>query len=399
MDYWSRPVYADWLTLLKRFGITDQDEGDLGSKRWKMMRKNAVYAAWFTFHVLRVGLSNLVIDRDHHVWGHTFHLSGNTIKLVLMLASVGIAPLLCNRLACVYLVWKGKLAILQTVKQMDQETDPVLRRRKVTSARLVHSVTLAAMPAMSVSVCIMMTGMYALNVSRSSSQLETTCWTAWWLVDLCMGMSFGPDGFLFPAIWLMTALNYRFDVMKLQQLIDDVGRGRGKESKSEVRRQVDVILKDTHDLIRHANQVNWSASEILSVQLLFTTPIVSLAVFIAVYSDNVVFRMLMPIAAASYALFSSGLQACAGEITSQSEIVYRRLASLIRGPRSMILSLDQKHELLALIEEHETPAQRLALCTFSGDKYTKTAFLVYLLETVLQFTLIVTFSNYMHVAY
>ena len=65
----------------------------------------------------------------------------------------------------------------------------------------------------------------------------------------------------------------------------------------------------------------------------------------------------------------------------------------------MILSLDQKHELLALIEEHETPAQRLALCTFSGDKYTKTAFLVYLLETVLQFTLIVTFSNYMHVAY
>ena len=88
------------------------------------------------------------------------------------------------------------------------------------------------------------------------------------------------------------------------------------------------------------------------------------------------------------------LLAIAADVMAKSEQVYEHLSTL--AFHQVNLPLDRRLQLLHIMKECASEEQPLALYTMTGEKYTYLAFTEYLMETAVQYTLLVSFAEFWH---
>lgn len=153
----------------------------------------------------------------------------------------------------------------------------------------------------------------------------------------------------------------------------------------EIRRSLDKLSN-------HANSLKLTLGSILFVQSLFTTPIACLDLFICLFTDNIVFRYGLPVIAIAVIAIPIALQALAASITSTSEQVHQQLAL---WPDKLRMPLAERLLLLNMMQETGCKDQPLALYDVLRQKYTATAFIQNVLETIVQLSLLISFSSFL----
>lgn len=384
-------VYARWEKLVRLMGITDDAEGTTSRQKKDRIWSNMLFMLWFLFGSLRMGFSSMItshfgITDCDYCMGQTLSRSGNTSKLIEAAAGLSVLQAACYRLACVHLIHKGDMIFMRTVRGITQQ--PVSGGAKRGIGHRVLVVAVAAIRLVSLSCIFMFSGMLLFNIRSSQSITEMICWAFWYTQDLMVVITAVVDTFILPSIWIITVLSYK---KELESLLNRVEQMIASKHRSHNRMQLVEMIGSYNSLVQRSVTVNQLSSHVLFVMISCTTPIVTVCLFTALYSDNLFFNIAMPLAGGTVALAAYTLLAVAANITSKSDIIHHALCTMAVRTR---LTARQRHLLLRVIEENGCEKQPLALYTLDGQKYTSESFLLYVIECALQYLLLLTFDGY-----
>ena len=392
-------VYSNWLRLLKLLRITDENEGMRGEGMKQMIKANIFLASFYLFSCLRMGFSGLIPGLDDRVFGHTLVAFGNTAPLIEVFTGITVGQAALYRLLCIRLTLSGDMNILRIIDRLRREPDQGIRDRKVRMACLTHASAVAMTINCFVTALVTLTGLMYINVTSATSSSDIAWWLFWWTQDILLVIACCMTVIAFPLIWLLVALNYRLDLMYMQQRISEVSQCRPHDGQARVDSNwwplFDGIMHQLQQLRRSANDLNRTASPILFLLNICTTPMTTTALFVCLFMDSLILKIGLTMAVSVVIMSSLALQSVAGNITSTSERIHQELACLAsRLPQSG--KLRQRVRLLLVLEDLSGLQQPLALYTPTGEQCTSLSFAVYLMETLVQFSLLISFSGYLN---
>ena len=240
-----------------------------------------------------------------------------------------------------------------------------------------------------ISGILFFTGVYCLNMMSSYSGFEMLCWTSWFLVDIGVVFTAGTDVVLFPIMWILVALNYRFDLRHLIESVNNMNKS-GRSITSDF----SEIMKRYADLFRLAKVVDQTSPPVLLAITLGTTSYICTTLFVIVYSSN-----MLPTITQAVALItpvSTGLITLliAAGVTSMAQDLHHRFCSLASNQGALSCLTDRQRSILNLmIEETGRKETIFALYTMDGQRYTSELLLFYLIDTCLHYTLLLTFDR------
>ena len=380
-DSWSR-------ALINALVMNPRPEDE----KMRLYTYNIILIICHILNTVRFGSLFAVSDDDNaHLYGHSYsHLKG--AKVASATATIFYAQCCLYRIALMRLIMTEGLIIAQTLKNIVNERDSRLRDSKKQMAKNVLLCAAVGFVVIMMSGSALFAGMHVMHILFSKSSLETCCWLFWWMVDI-LALALGVrDIAIFPAMWFLIASNYRTDVIALAQKID---HANGPDVLC-TETTCDNICYSYLRLVEQAVTVNRMSSLILFALVICTTPFFCTALFAIEYGGNIFISVTFFIAIFPIVLFAWTLLAIAGEITSLTEGLHGRLCSLAAkastGTRTF---LTQRIQLQQLVEETGSEDQLLALRTIDGQKYTSESLMYYLIETGLQYTLLLTFDRSM----
>ena len=159
-------------------------------------------------------------------------------------------------------------------------------------------------------------------------------------------------------------------------------------------RQIHRVFHLVSRLTSKTVAVHRATAAILWFQILLTTPIVCLAIFISLYADLALLRMMFPFITISMAAAAIELMAVFARVTSYSDRIQVALLRLCCHSRHR-LPLEYRMWLLRVTEWLGSAEQPLAVHTILGQTYTSEALFFYLMEIAVQFTLIISLDTYL----
>ena len=224
----------------------------------------------------------------------------------------------------IWFLLQEAMIVMKTLGNIVKERDWKLRAEKKRMARMVLLSAVVAYCVCMIGALSFYTAMHVVNILSSKSTFETFCWLFWWTQDVLHVFSSVGDVVLFAAVWLLIAINYRIDIVALEQEIDDA-----LESDRRITETIyDDIRFSYMRLVRQAVEVNRMCSVILFSLVLCTTPFFCTALFAVEYGENLFISVALFIAMFPIVMFAWSLLAIAGEITSLTEGLHGRLCSL-----------------------------------------------------------------------
>ena len=284
-------LFQKWERLMRFACITDAaSEGtDDQDRRRRNIRVNKMLVAWFLLASVRMGYSTFFTHSYHHLYGQTFVHLGNVASMAW--AGVGTAYFqwMLHRVVGVWQLSTGNMCVMQTISSMTSEPIASLRRQKVQMARMVYMSAISGCIGFVACTSGYHTFLLWLNVQHSSSNTEITCWTFWWTQDMLAVAAAAVTLSLYPAAWILQALDYRLDLMYVSNCMrslatDDHDGDRDPVKESERLDKVTVMMQKLSD---KARQVNRSSAPFLFVVLLCAIPMSTICLFIAMYTDQV----------------------------------------------------------------------------------------------------------------
>ena len=384
-------VHDSWFWVLSGSFVMNPRPND---QKKRLYVYNTMISIWFLFNSLRF-VSVFAVSDDHyaHLYGHTYARAG-WAKITSVTATIINAQCCLYRIAVIRLLLQDAMIVMKTLGNIVNERDWKLRAEKKLMARIVLLCAVVACCVSVIGALSIFTAMHVINILSSNSTFETFCWLFWWTQDVLDVLLCGGNVVLFAAVWVLIAINYRIDIVALMQEIDHAL----EFDRPITETTYDDIRFSYMRLVRQAVEVNRMCSIILFALVLCTTPFFCTSLFAVEYGDNLFISVTLFIGTIPLVLFAWFLLAIAAEITSRSEELHRRLFSLATRPSGTLqVSRRQKMRLLQLLEQTGSEEQLLALRTIDGQKYTSESLLYYLIETVLQYTLLLTFDRSMKI--
>ena len=329
--------------------------------------------------------------------GHNAHLLGKTLdlvgtNLVFACAACVFAQCCFYRLILIRLIMTDGMIVPQTLRNIVEERYNRLRESKTKMARIVLFSAVTGFAAILLGGSSLLTGSSIMHLLSSNLPFEALCWLMWWVNDMFFLVLGGLDMALFPAMWLLIILNYRMDVVTLTQGFDQAFESGGLMTGTTC----DNIRYSYMRLVKQAVEVNRMSSLILFSLVLCTTPIFCTALFIFEYCANRFLSVAFVIAVMPMILFPWTLLAIAAKLTSLTEGLHGRLCSLFAEQNgNSHLSLGHRIRLLQMLEQMGSEEQLLAMRKADGQMYTSETLFYYLVDTVLHYTLLLTFDRSM----
>ena len=383
---WNAIENADirkmWLRTMELFLVVD-----MSSLKWpkNLILKNVALIMWLTILVVQFGYSALFAsDENAHLSGNMFGGAGfgrlfNTATAILYCQSI------LYRLVLIKLTLEGHMTVMDTITVIVNERNRGLRQRKIRMTRIVLIVAIVAVVLFVLTSNFMWLGMLVLNL-RSQSLLQVTCWILWWLLDVASALPVASTTIFFAAMWIMMAFNYRMDLCELMRQVENVNEA---DTMDEVCDWYDHVVDEAITFHRFSSLILLSLS-------LCTTPFFVTCLFVLNYGDNLFFSVTLFVVVVPPVLFAWFLLAIAATTTFLSENLHALLCSLAaQNMRDTRLSQRQRLRLQLMIEEVGSEETFFALRTPDGQKYTPEIFLIYLIETMLHYTLLLTFDRAM----
>ena len=133
---------------------------------------------------------------------------------------------------------------------------------------------------------------------------------------------------------------------------------------------LEAIIRSLIKLIRKAEHVNRSCSPILGVITLCALPVACSCMFMITYAEGDVMLIGYTYALISsmYTLFAFSLQAIAGLVTADAELLVKQLTDIVCMEAR--LQMKQRNRLLLLIQEIVSDHHLLAMKKTTGEPYT-----------------------------
>ena len=382
-------VHDSWVWVLTNAQAVNPRPGD---PKKRLYVYNSILSIWFILNSLRF-VSVFAVSDDHnaHLYGHTYARAG-WAKIISVTATIINAQCCLYRMAMIRFLLQDAMIIMKTLGNIVNERDRKLRTEKKRMARLVLLCAVVTYSVCMIGALSVFTAMQVMNILSSKLAFEKLCWLFWWVQDILNVLSSGGDVVLFAAMWLLIAINYRIDIVALEQEIDDA-----LESDRLITGTINDDIRFSYmRLVRQAVGVNRMCSVILFSLVLCTTPFFCTALFAVEYGENLFISVAIFTGIIPLVLIAWTLLAIAGEITSLTEGLHGRLCSLAaKGSTGTRSFLTQRIQLQHLLEQTGSEEELLALRTIDGQKYTSESLLYYLIDTGLQYTLLLTFDRSM----
>ena len=379
-------VHDSWYWILTCSLIVNKRPED---RKKRLYVYNFIFSILYFLNAARYAFAFAASDRQNaHLYGHTLELVGTSLSYA---CGVSIFAQCCfYRLIFIRLIMTNGMVVPQTLRHIVDEGDSRLRDSKTKMARIVLLSAVSAFAVILIGAGSTFLGLHVMHIIDSNSAFEIFCWLLWWANDIFFLVLAGTDLALFPAMWLLIILNYRMDVVTLKQ-------GMALESGGLMtERTCDNIRYSYMRLVKQAVAVNRMSSLILFSLVLCTTPIFCTALFIFEHGENRFFSVAIPIAVMPMVLFPWSLLAIAAEVTSLTEGLHGSLCSLFAEQNGKsTVSFGHRSRLLQMLEQMGSEEQLLAMRTADGQKYTSETLVYYLIDTVLHYTLLLTFDRSM----
>lgn len=190
------------------------------------------------------------------------------------------------------------------------------------------------------------------------------------------------------------------------------GLKEGFECRSQQLQHFQSMQRMYLNLLATAVSVNQTTSKILFPMVTFTTPFITVCLFISLYSDVWIHNVAVPVLAVSFTIPTLVLQAIAGKLTAKSEQIHKSLVAVLthglHGTRrqpvdkmdgkvseveEVSLLPHQQKVILQIMDEVGGEHPPLALYSIEGQKYTMHTFVNYLISLGLNYLLILTFDR------
>ena len=321
----ERRLIEGWRGLLLQMRVTPRDESHPSIRRH--ITANTCLAAWFCVVSIRMGLSNLFVSPGlHHLFGNTFANGGNCSNLMSCVACAAVAQCMLYRL--IRSSWKGDNDVMAILESLVSSGPIDLRQRKVKMAAALYRVTVAFSRMMSGSLIGLFSGFLAVNLFFSDSWCVACFWVFWWTQDVIFAFSYGIDFCLFPATWFLVTSDYLLDVrhsIHLTAVLDPTDA------------DLEELLSWMSIVWRKAVRVNRFSAALLNSVTLCTTPFTCFSLFVVLFTDNIILRLVIPVTSSTIACFSCLLLAVAADVTAASERLYDCLCDF--ACRSRLVSL------------------------------------------------------------
>ena len=391
------PLYVKWERLLRLSWITGSGEGVSEKRRQLNVKSNTIFAVSLCFSAFRLGYTSyLVSNEQHHLIGNTFANIGNIA--LLGFAGVGTAYTQWSlfRVVTTWQAATGRLSVLQTLSSLLSEQDEGLRRKKRRLAAFIYTLAVMGTGQFALFAHLYHGFLLYLNINHSKDTSEMHWWCFWFLLDMVSCYSCTMTMSFVPACFILQVLDYRLD---LSHMISEVRRllqedHMDQEHESVWSRHIHDMIQKLHWLSKKARHVNTCWSPFLFVTVVCATPNATIFLFITLYAGEMMVAATYACVGVIQTAFAFTMQAVAGDITAQSETLYQELAMIAAEARDA-LSLSDRRLLLLLMEESLSECEPLAMHHVTGEKYTMIEFGAYVMETAVQFTLLLTFSNYL----
>ena len=373
-----RPAEQCWRSLLQTSFICDSP--DTGHRQ-KFLLYNILLSSWLLFNGTRVGWSHLFFHENiHHVLGHTFAMLGSVSKLFSLVCGLAFLQLMMFRLLACLWAYMGVVPIDLHRMTSSAGTSVALvgETKEMMAAKLLHAANVAGQVIVFTSAIVIVTGNLVINISVSDNSIQIICWCFWWLFDAIMSVVV-TDLVLFPAIFIMDMVQYRFHLMKVCSEIPVA--------------PASVLMAKLEELAKAAHHINHFLSPILSLQTLFTTPLACLTFFMGISADSHLIAIGMPIVAVNLLTFAFALQWFAGHVTATSQQLLCKLTAMLTSSH---WATGERMRILQQLEHMSSVWQApLAVHSCCGEPLTLVSFVAYVLETGVQFSLVLTFSCYL----
>ena len=366
---------------------------DMGCVNWQksLILKNVAIILWLVILIAEFGYSSLP-GNDGKA-----HLSGNMFAGPARLFNVGATVLFCQcilyRLAVIKLTLEGHVMVTDTISGIVNERNRILRLRKIHMTRIVLIIAIAASVLFGLTAAFLFAGMMASKLLSSQSLFETGCWIFWWLFDVMSTAPVCSTTILFAAMWIMMAFNHRMDLCELMRQVEKMNAAEhadGAVTMDDVCNCYDHVVDEAITFHRFSSLMLMSLS--LCAKPYFVT-----CLFVVNNGDNLFLTVTLFVLMMPPVLFACFLLAVAATTTSMSEKLHVLLCSLAaRTTKDKRLSRHQQFRLQLMIEEVGSEETFFALRTPDGQKYTPETFLFYLIEAVLDYTLLITFNRSMN---
>lgn len=386
-DMVSGDIYAAWTTFLTAGYITDANEGT-GKKMVEKWIMNLMIFLWFETNALR-HLSLLLLDSDAGwLFGWTWSNIGNTAGLLSFATFLYWTQTAFSRLIVVSLTFREDVVLLRTIRCMiwRQGNDCKMARKL-----LLLSVGLSIMSFSC--AALMETAAAFLNLRTAGKSVTALFWLLWYLTDVMTSFVNTYDLLVFPIIWTLLVLNYRTHLSALATMIKNlrtklVGR---RVRRLKARRQFQAIEVRYYMMIREAIQTNRLTSRIMLVLMICSYFGVSILLFMFMHTDNIGLEILCPPIICGLTMLISAMLLFAAHVSSITDQIIGDLQSIAgRDAEKQVLSYDQRRHLIVLMEG----AASMALYSVDGHKFTTLSYLLFVIESGIQYTLLITFNTY-----
>ena len=411
----AEQMQGKWLKLLARARVlTLEDDNDFllnesitqatpEEHKKKVLRRhlirNALFIMWFLYLSFKQFWSRFTRLPDY-VSGNTLSRTGNTAAIMQGLAAVGFTACASYRFAFAKSLLSGSVeALTATLRQLHHADGGHEERVKIASK--VYLLAVTGIATIHLSLVGMICGLLAVNWITSQSLLERLCWLFYYIIDHALCFTMAVEGMLNPCMWMLVALSFNVDLKllishadRLNDLLMQSGTASiDEESVHELFHQLQLKYAF---LVMQSQVINRFLAPILFVQSVFAHPIICCCLFISRFSDNIALYASLPGCGVSIAVATYALMAVAASVSAKSDQLHACMCSIAgnnaRWPR---LTLHQRRQLHEMIEElGSNDRQLLSLYTMDGQKYTSEMLADYVIETCLQYFLLMTFDQY-----
>ena len=370
----SQDVYHEWRQIMSLNYMPLEDTPLVERNRF---RKISFIVAVIKFiDAVRVGVTYFIFDDTgiEHWFGHTMDPIGKTAKTL-----GGACTFICLQMGLFRLITtrfdgRNDMMFASVLKSM------VRRGESKMLKLLLRGIKMSITNVMIVASLFYLRCML-INLSNSGSRTETMIWIFWFIIDIYQVFRTPSDAVIFPIMWILVVRELRREGNELAKSL-----ATEPDFKKLFRNYIILKLK--------AQRVNKMSKEILFAIAFSNTPMICMIVYCVTHIESVYFKVSLAMTGLGVAIIASIVLVFAAGMTTTSRMVHQRLCSLqANAGSSARLNGQQKKLLLSIIEEIGSETPSLAIYTVSGEKYTSLSMLHHFLETVITYTLLVTFES------
>lgn len=397
-------LHEDWETFLELALVKTRDP----RKRKKCITINICIMMFHVFNSYRIAAPSFWQSDYNYVFGHTVSNIGNVAGLTAAAAGTALFQCALYRMLLLRRLLKDDKTFSRTTRKLSlaatsQEQVVGFRRQSMdeNDGRLKMNRILIACAVVGFPACCLITvpivcGMLAFNIMASVTTTQIYWWTFWCVIDNLLVTIFSLDVVIFPCMWLVVTLNYRLDIDKLATKVKLLA-GKSRD-RSQMAYQFQSMVRAYKRMMKKSVAVNRISAPILFVISSCTNPIACICMFVFMYSDNIIIWTLVPATGVVLAIAASAILFLAANVTRKSDEVHETVMSTTGNRRlGRLLSPQEKQYMLEMGEHLDTESHSLALVTTTGERYTSEALVLYLIETALHYTLLITYENSMNI--